>query len=155
MKIITILGTRPEIIKLSPLIPILDREFEHKIIHTGQHYDYNMDEIFFEELQLRKPDYPLCIGSHPAGKQTGLMLEKIEEVLLQEQPQLVIVEGDTNTVLAGTLAAAKLHIRIAHVEAGDRNFNKNTPEEINRIIADHISDYLFVADERCYQNLIQ
>ena len=76
-------------IKLSPLIPILDREFEHKIIHTGQHYDYNMDEIFFEELQLRKPDYPLCIGSHPAGKQTGLMLEKIEEVLLQEKPDLV------------------------------------------------------------------
>jgi len=153
MKIITILGTRPEIIKLSPLIPILDREFEHKIIHTGQHYDYNMDEIFFEELQLRKPDYPLCIGSHPAGKQTGLMLEKIEEVLLQEKPDLVIVQGDTNTVLAGSLAAVKLHFPLMHIEAGCRSFNRNMPEEINRVVADHISNYLISPDDKSTCNL--
>src|SRR3989344_1018607 len=153
MKIITILGTRPEIIKLSPLIPILDRDFEHKVIHTGQHYDYNMDEIFFEELKLRKPEYPLRIGSHSAGKQTGLMLEKIEEVLLREKPNLVIVQGDTNTVLAGSLAAVKLHIPLMHIEAGCRSFNRNMPEEINRVVADHIANYLISPDDKSTHNL--
>ncbi len=155
MKIATILGTRPEIIKLSPLIPLLEKEFEHFIIHTGQHYDYELDGVFFDELHLRQPDYNLGIGSHPPGKQTGMMLEKIEEVLLREKPDCIIVEGDTNTVLAGSLAAAKLHIKIAHVEAGCRNFNKSTPEEVNRIVADHFSEFLFPADENSRRHLLQ
>ena len=155
MKIATILGTRPEIIKLSPLIPLLEKEFNHFIIHTGQHYDYKMDQSFFEELNLPPPKHNLQIGSNAPGKQTGIMIEKIETILEQEKPQAVIVQGDTNTVLAGSLAASKLHIPIIHVEAGDRNFNKQSPEEINRIVADHISDYLLAADDRCYQNLIR
>ena len=154
MKVITILGTRPEIIKLSPLIPLLENEFEHSIIHTGQHYDYEMDKAFFTELKLPQPRYHLNVGSSFAGKQTALMIERIEAILLQEQPEWVIVQGDTNTVLAGALAAAKLNIKIAHVESGDRNFNKQTPEEINRTVADHVADLLFAADERCYQNLV-
>ncbi len=153
MKIATILGTRPEIIKLSPLIPLLEKEFEHFIIHTGQHYDYELDEIFFNELQLPMPKYNIRAGSGLAGKQTALMIEKIEEILLIEKPGAVIVQGDTNTVLAGSLAAAKLHIPIVHVEAGDRNFNAQSPEEINRTVADHISDYLLAADDRCEKNL--
>ncbi len=154
MKIITILGTRPEIIKLSSLLPLLDQEFEHVLVHTGQHYDYNMDKVFFEELNLPQPKYFLSIGSHPQGKQTGLMLEKIEEVLVEEKPNLVIVEGDTNTTMAGALAAAKLHISIMHVEAGCRSFNRKMPEEINRIIVDHIADYLIAPDEKSFQNLL-
>src|SRR3989338_5321433 len=110
MKIITIFGTRPEIIKFSPLLPLLDQEFEHKLIHTGQHYDYNMDLVFFEELQLRQPDYQLKIGSHTPGKQIAMMLEQIELILIQEKPDLVAVLGDTNSTLAGALAAAKLFI---------------------------------------------
>ncbi len=155
MKITTILGTRPEIIKLSPLIPLLEKGFNHFIIHTGQHYDYEMDEIFFKELNLPAPKHNLHVGSGKQGQQTGIMIEKIEAILEQEKPQAIIVQGDTNTVLAGSLAAAKLHIPIVHVEAGDRNFNKNSPEEINRIVADHASDYLLAADDRCYQNLLQ
>ncbi|MEK6968838.1 MAG: UDP-N-acetylglucosamine 2-epimerase (non-hydrolyzing) [Nanoarchaeota archaeon] len=154
MKIITILGTRPEIIKLSALLPLLDQEFEHVLIHTGQHYDYNMDAVFFEELNLLKPKYFLNIGSHPQGKQTGLMLEKIEEVLIKEKPDLIIVEGDTNTTMAGALAAAKLHIPIMHAEAGCRSFNRQMPEEINRVIVDHISDYLIAPDEESFQHLL-
>lgn len=154
MKIATILGTRPEITKLSPLIPLLDKEFEHILIHTGQHYDHNMDGIFFEELQLTNPTYYLEIGSHPQGKQTGLMLEKIEEVLIKENPNLVIVEGDTNTTMAGALAAVKLHIPVMHVESGCRSFNRQMPEEINRIVTDHISDYLIAPDKESYQHLI-
>ncbi len=154
MKIATILGTRPEIIKLSPLIPFLEKECEHFILHTGQHYDYEMDQIFFKELNLPVPKYNLHVGSGKQGQQTGIMIEKIEAILERENPAAIIVQGDTNTVLAGSLAAAKLHIPIIHVEAGDRNFNKKSPEEINRIVADHVSDYLLAADDRCYQNLI-
>lgn len=154
MKIITILGTRPEIIKLSPLIPLLENNFEHFIIHTGQHYDYEMDQIFFKELNLPAPKYNLHVGSGKQGQQTGIMIEKIEAILEQEKPDAIIVQGDTNTVLAGSLAAAKLHFPIIHVEAGDRNFNRESPEEINRIVADHISDYLLAADDHCYQNII-
>ena len=117
MKIVTILGTRPEIIKLSPLIPLLDKEFDHKVIHTGQHYDYNMDKVFFEELKLNEPRHALNIGSHSQGKQTGIMLDKIEDVLLKEEPSLVLVLGDTNTTMAGALAASKLHIPLMHIES--------------------------------------
>lgn len=155
MKIITILGTRPEIIKLSPLIPLLDKEFEHILIHTGQHYDYNMDKVFFEQLHLLEPKYQLNVGSHLQGKQAGIMLEKIEGVLLQEKPRLVIVQGDTNTTMAGALAASKLHLPVLHLEAGCRSFNRKMPEEINRIIADHIADYCIAPDEKSQQNLLR
>jgi UDP-N-acetylglucosamine 2-epimerase len=153
MKIITILGTRPEIVKLSALMPLLDQEFDHKVIHTGQHYDYEMDAVFFEELKLGIPDFSLNIGSHSQGKQTGLMLHKIEEVLLEEKPDLVIVQGDTNTTLSGALAASKLHIPLMHVEAGCRSFNRKMPEEINRILTDNIADFLIAPDQKSMQNL--
>ena len=118
MKIATILGTRPEIIKLSPLIPLLDEEFNHILIHTGQHYSYNMDKIFFDELNLRNCDYTLNIGSGTHATQTGKMMIEIEKVLLKEKPDLVVVQGDTNSTLAGAITASKLNIDIAHVEAG-------------------------------------
>ena len=153
MKICTILGTRPEITKLSPLIPLLDQEFEHILIHTGQHYDYNMDRVFFEELHLRIPDFQLQVGSHSQGKQTGLMLEKIEKILIEQNPSMVIVQGDTNSTLAGAIAAAKLSIPIIHIESGCRSFNRAMPEEINRIVVDSISDSLFASDEQSTKNL--
>ncbi|MDP3989950.1 MAG: UDP-N-acetylglucosamine 2-epimerase (non-hydrolyzing) [archaeon] len=153
MKVVTILGTRPEIIKLSSVIPILDKEFEHILIHTGQHYDYEMDMVFFKELHLRDPDYCLQVGSHSHGKQTGFMLEKIEKILIEQKPSLVIVQGDTNSTLAGALAAAKLLIPVAHIESGCRSFNKIMPEEINRIIVDSISDSLFAPDDLSIVNL--
>jgi len=153
MKIATILGTRPEIIKLSPLIPLLEKQFTHILIHTGQHYDYEMDKVFFEELKLKEPNYKLNVGSHPQGKQTGIMLEKIESVLLKEKPNLVIVQGDTNSTLAGALAASKLGIKILHVESGCRSFNREMPEEINRVLTDAISSYLIAPDEQAVENL--
>lgn len=153
MKIMTVLGTRPEIIKLSPLIPLLDREFEHFLVHTGQHYSIEMDAVFFDELKLDKPKYNLEVGSGRHGYQTGLMLEKLEQILLKEKPDLVLVLGDTNSTLAGALSAAKLNIKVGHIEAGCRSFNRQMPEEINRIIADHISDMLFASDEQSVKNL--
>ncbi len=155
MKIVTILGTRPEIVKLSALLPLLDQNFTHVLVHTGQHYDYNLDQVFFEELHLKEPNYSLNTGSHPQGRQTGRMLEKIEEVLLLEKPDLVIVQGDTNTTLSGSLAAAKLHIPLLHVESGCRSFNRRMPEEINRIVADHVSDCLIAPDQKSVNNLLQ
>jgi len=144
MKIAIILGTRPEIIKLYSVIKYCqDNSLNYFIIHTNQHYSENMDQIFFEELNLPKPKYNLNIHSGMHGKQTGMMIEKIEEVLLKEKPTHIFVQGDTNTVLAGALAAAKLNIKICHVEAGLRSYDKTMPEEINRIVTDHISDFLF------------
>jgi UDP-N-acetylglucosamine 2-epimerase (non-hydrolysing) len=154
MKITTILGTRPEIIKLSPLIPLFDEEFDHIIIHTGQHYSYNMDKIFFEELGLRKCDYTINIGSGSHAAQTGKMMMEIEKVLLKEKPDIVVIQGDTNSTLAGTIAASKLNIKIAHVEAGCRSFDKKMPEEINRVLVDHCSDILFTPDEEATRNLV-
>lgn len=153
MKIISILGTRPEIIKLSPLLLLFDREFKHKMIHTGQHYSYNMDRVFFEDLQLRDCDYTLNVGSASHAIQTGKMMIEIEKVLLKENPDLVVVQGDTNSTLAGALTASKLHIKVAHVEAGCRSFDKRMPEEINRIIVDHCADLLFAPDKIAYTNL--
>ncbi|GAB4312193.1 MAG: UDP-N-acetylglucosamine 2-epimerase (non-hydrolyzing) [Methanobacteriaceae archaeon] len=154
MKIVTILGTRPEIIKLSPLIQLLDKEFEHIIVHTGQHYSYQMDKIFFEELDLRDCDYMLNVGSGTHAQQTALMMIKIEKVLIREKPDIVLVQGDTNSTLAGAITASKINIDVAHVEAGCRSFDKNMPEEINRIIVDHCSNFLFAPDNEAFNNLI-
>jgi UDP-N-acetylglucosamine 2-epimerase (non-hydrolysing) len=144
MKISIILGTRPEIIKFSPIIRECNRlSLDYFILHTGQHYSYNMDKVFFEQLNLPDSTYKLDVGSGSHGHQTGKMLAGIEGVLLKESPDVVLVEGDTNTVLAGALAAAKLGIKVGHVEAGLRSYDKNMPEEINRVLADHCSDYLF------------
>jgi len=139
-----ILGTRPEIIKMSPVIREFDRSgIEYFILHTGQHYSYNMDRVFFEQLKLPEARYNLEAGTGAHGEQTGKMLAGIEKVLMKEKPEVVLVQGDTNTVLAGALAASKLHITVGHVEAGLRSYDKNMPEEINRVLADHCSDYLF------------
>ena len=154
MKISIILGTRPEIIKLSPIIRILEKTSEDwHIIHTNQHYSENMDKIFFKELNLPNPKYNLNIGSGTHGEQTGKMLIKIEKVLLKEKPDVVIVQGDTNTVLAGALVASKLKIDIAHVEAGLRSYNRKMPEEINRVLTDHISEILFAPTDTAVENL--
>jgi UDP-N-acetylglucosamine 2-epimerase (non-hydrolysing) len=156
MKVCIILGTRPEIIKLCSIIRQCEEyKLPYFIIHTGQHYSYNMDEIFFQELELPQPRYKLDVGSGSHGKQTGIMLEKIEAVLMEERPSFVIVEGDTNTVLAGALAAVKLQMPVVHVEAGLRSYFREMPEELNRIIVDHISDYLFVPTDKARQNALK
>ena len=144
MKIAIILGTRPEIIKMSPIVrECQKRRLQYFIIHTNQHYSFNLDRIFFKELNLPLPKYNLKVGSGTHGEQTGKMLIKIEEVLLNEKPDIVLVEGDTNTVLAGALAAVKIHIRVGHIEAGLRSYSEEMPEEINRVLVDHCSNLLF------------
>ena len=144
MKISIILGTRPEIIKCSPIIrECKRRSLDYFILHTGQHYSYNMDKVFFEQLELPEAKYNLDVGSGTHGKQTGEMLIGIEKILQQESPDAVLVQGDTNTVLAGAVAASKLGIKVGHVEAGLRSYDRRMPEEINRVLADHCSDYLF------------
>ncbi|MFZ2455896.1 MAG: UDP-N-acetylglucosamine 2-epimerase (non-hydrolyzing) [Candidatus Altiarchaeia archaeon] len=156
MKVALILGTRPEIIKLSPVIRECEkRNLDYVILHTNQHYSHQMDKIFFQELELPLPDYNLNIGSGAHGEQTGKMIIGIEEILIKERPDVVLVEGDTNTVLAGALAASKLHIKIGHIEAGLRSFDRSMPEEINRVITDHISDYLFAPTVESRGNLIR
>ncbi|OJJ18367.1 UDP-N-acetylglucosamine 2-epimerase [marine bacterium AO1-C] len=131
----------------------LKKHFNEIIIHTGQHYDYGMSDIFFEELSIPKPQYNLQMGGGTHGAQTGAMLAGIEEILLKEKPDIVLVYGDTNSTLAGALAAAKLHIPIAHVEAGLRSFNRKMPEEVNRVLTDHISSWLFPTSSTSIDNL--
>ncbi len=149
-------GTRPEIIKLSPIVRELSRKnIDFRVIHTGQHYDYNMDKIFFQELELPEPDFYLDVRSGSHGYQTGRLLIEIEKMLINKiNPSIVIVQGDTNTTLAGALSAAKLHVPVAHVEAGLRSFDKKMPEEINRILTDHLSDFLFAPTSTAVNNLL-
>jgi len=150
-----VLGTRPEIIKQSPIIrECRAQHLDYFILHTGQHYSYEMDRAFFLDLELPEPKYNLDVGSGTHAEQTSRILTGIEHVLMEEQPDIVLVQGDTNTVLAGALAAAKLHIKIGHVEAGLRSFDRTMPEEINRVVADHISDYFFAPTRTARQNLL-
>jgi UDP-N-acetylglucosamine 2-epimerase (non-hydrolysing) len=143
-----IVGTRPEIIKMSPLVRACQRDGRpFSLIHTGQHYSYNMDRVFFEQLDLPDPHHNLEVGSGPHGAQTARMLTGLETILDKERPAGVLVQGDTNSVVAGALAAAKLHIPVGHVEAGLRSNDRSMPEEINRIVADHVSDHLFAPTE--------
>lgn len=153
MKIITILGARPQFIKAAAVSNLFRQHFDELLVHTGQHYDSNMSDVFFEELNIPKPAYHLNIGSGNHGAQTGAMLTEIEKVLLAEQPDFVMVYGDTNSTIAGSLAASKLLIPVIHVEAGLRSFNKAMPEEQNRILTDHISDLLFVPTQTAVDNL--
>jgi UDP-N-acetylglucosamine 2-epimerase (non-hydrolysing) len=156
MRIAIIVGTRPEIIKMSPVIRELENQrLSYFILHTGQHYSYSMDKVFFEQLKLPKPKYNLEVGSGTHAKQTGKMLIGIEKVLRREKPDVVLVEGDTNTVLSGALAACKLMIKVGHIEAGLRSYDRSMPEEINRIIADHVSDYLFAPTAKSKKNLLK
>lgn len=153
MKILTVIGARPQFIKAAPVSRVLREKHTELIIHTGQHYDPNMSDIFFEELNIPKPDYHLAVGSGSHGKQTGEMLEKIEEIVLKEEPDYLLVYGDTNSTLAGALVAAKLHVPVIHIEAGLRSFNKKMPEEINRIMTDHVSEFLFCPTDTAVKNL--
>jgi UDP-N-acetylglucosamine 2-epimerase (non-hydrolysing) len=155
MKIAVVLGTRPEIIKMSPIIRECERlGLDYFVLHSGQHYSYSMDRVFFEQLRLSGAKYNLDVGSGNHGEQTGKMLIGLERMLLKEEPDVVLVEGDTNTVLAGALAAAKLKIPVGHVEAGLRSYDRSMPEEINRILADHSSDFLFAPTEDSQKALL-
>jgi UDP-N-acetylglucosamine 2-epimerase (non-hydrolysing) len=151
-----VLGTRPEIIKMSPIIRACsDQGLDYTILHTGQHYSYAMDRIFFEQLDLPMPSYNLDAGSGTQGAQTATILTGVEKIFLRQPPGIVLVQGDTNTVLAGALAASKLHIPVGHVEAGLRSFDRTMPEEINRIIADHIADQLYAPTTISCHNLLR
>lgn len=155
MKIVTVLGARPQFIKAGSI----SREFsayediKEVIVHTGQHYDTNMSDVFFDEMKIPKPDYFLGIGGKSHAEMTGLMLIEIEKILIQEKPDFLLVYGDTNSTLAGALAAAKIHIKIIHIEAGLRSYNMNMPEEINRIITDRLSSLLFCPTQQAVKNL--
>jgi UDP-GlcNAc3NAcA epimerase len=155
MKIVTVVGARPQFVKAAVISREIERnkEISEIIIHTGQHYDFNMSEIFFQEMIIPRPNYNLAINGLRHGAMTGQMLEKIEKVLIHERPDWVLVYGDTNSTLAGALAAKKLRIKVAHVEAGLRSFNMNMPEEINRILTDRISDLLFCPTPIAIKNL--
>jgi len=161
-KIISIVGARPQFVKSAVVTKAIAdsnkkagrEKIREILVHTGQHYDYNMNDIFFRQLSLKRPDYNLGVGSASHGRQTARMIEGIEKILLKERPGLVLVYGDTNSTLAGALAAKKLNILLAHVEAGLRSYNRSMPEEVNRVVVDRISDILFCPSKRARQNLL-
>ncbi|MDD2499159.1 MAG: UDP-N-acetylglucosamine 2-epimerase (non-hydrolyzing) [Desulfitobacteriaceae bacterium] len=153
MKLLTVIGARPQFIKAAPFSKVFREENQEILVHTGQHYDVNMSDVFFEELGIPWPDYNLGVGSGSHGRQTGRMLEKIEEIILKEKPDGMLVYGDTNSTLAGALAASKLHVPVYHIEAGLRSYNKLMPEEQNRVLTDHISNLLFCPTQTAVDNL--
>lgn len=154
MKILSVVGARPNFMKIAPISDELKkREIPHVLVHTGQHYDHKMSKLFFEELGIPKPDIDLEVGSGSHAQQTAEIMKRIEPVLEKERPSLVLVVGDVNSTMAATLVAAKLGIRVAHVEAGLRSFDRTMPEEINRLVTDSISDYLFTTEESANENL--
>ncbi len=160
MKVMSIVGARPQFIKSAPVIRAIERnnekkpfKIQHILMHTGQHYDENMSKIFFDELEIPRPEYNLEVGSGTHGEQTARMMQRIEEVLIKERPSMTILYGDTNSTLAGGLAAAKLNMPVAHVEAGLRSYNKRMPEEINRVVTDHASNVLFCPTVNAVNNL--
>ena len=163
LKVATVVGARPQFVKAAAISRAITQYnaacpaqvIQEMLIHTGQHYDYEMSAVFFRQLGLPEPAHHLGVGSGPHGAQTGTMLKRVEDVLLEKQPDLVLVHGDTNSTLAGALAAAKLHIPVAHVEAGLRSFNRRMPEEINRVLTDHLATWLFCPSEQAVQNLAQ
>ena len=158
IKLLNIVGARPQIIKASAISRAIRKHFADKIfeilVHTGQHYDKEMSEVFFDELEIHKPDYNLGVGSAGHGRQTSMMIEGIEDALLKERPDCVLLYGDTNSTLAGSIAAAKLHFPVIHIEAGLRSFNKTMPEELNRIVSDHSSTLLFAPTNAAFKNLM-
>jgi UDP-N-acetylglucosamine 2-epimerase len=159
MKIMHIIGARPQFIKYCPMSRAIESMKKHRedaknvLVHTGQHYDYSMSKVFFDELGIEDPDYHLGVGSASHGEQTGEVIKRVEEVLKKEQPSVVLVYGDTNSTLGASVATAKLHIPLGHIEAGLRSFNKLMPEEINRILTDHVSTFLFCPSRTAAQNL--
>lgn len=158
LKVLNIVGARPQIIKASAISRAITNDFSDKfeeiIVHTGQHYDRELSDVFFDELEIRMPDFNLQVGSARHGRQTGMIMERIEDVMLSEKPDLVIIYGDTNSTLAAALAASKQHFPVVHIEAGMRSFNKMMPEELNRIVADHASTLLFAPTNAAFKNLM-
>jgi UDP-GlcNAc3NAcA epimerase len=159
LKILTVIGARPQIIKAAALSRAIKNKFTGKIteviVHTGQHYDANMSQVFFEELNIPVPDYNLNVGSGSHGKQTAAMISGLEEILVKEQPNAIVLYGDTNSTLAGAVAASKIHIPVVHIEAGLRSFSKAMPEEVNRIMCDHVSTLLFSPTKTGFDNLVR
>jgi UDP-GlcNAc3NAcA epimerase len=158
LKILNIVGARPQIIKASAISRAIAgkfaEDFSEIVVHTGQHYDRELSEVFFDELEIRMPDHNLQVGSGRHGRQTGLIMERIEDVILSEKPDCVIIYGDTNSTLAAAIAASKQHYPVVHIEAGMRSFNKAMPEELNRIMADHASTLLFAPTNTAFKNLM-
>ncbi len=155
MKVVSIVGARPNFVKLAAVADLFDEFFEHVVIHTGQHYDYELSMVFFKDLSIREPDYYLGVGSGTHGYQVGEMVKKTEEALLREKPDIVVVYGDTNSTIAGSVAAVKAGFSVAHVEAGLRSFDMSMQEEINRRVTDHVSKYLFAPTDTSVMNLLR